>query len=100
MVSNEVCPICKREIRTNDITIHHLKPQSKGGTIDDTIRICKTCHDALHYYIDLEEVDYYHSIQKLLDHPIYGQYVKWIRKINHGAWCPIKKVESQLHLAK
>jgi hypothetical protein len=75
------------------MTIHHILPKSEGGTIDDTMRMCKTCHSFLHYCIPLDEIHEYDDINKLELHPKYRLYIEWIRKVTHTSMIKVKKLK-------
>lgn len=91
MLHLETCPICQREVNPNDMTLHHWKPKCNGGTHQDTMYICRTCHDTLHYVIPIEQVEQFSTVQKLENHWLYGIYINWIREKNHGAMYKVKK---------
>lgn len=96
MVDYEYCPICKRQVRFDDITIHHHQPKSQGGTLKDTMRICRCCHENLHYYIELTTVPLYNTVQKLEQHPEYQFYIDYIRSVQHIAMYSIKQIKNKL----
>ena len=95
MKNLEECPICQREVNQYDMTIHHWKPKCNGGTHQDTMRICRTCHDTLHYVIPIEQVEQFSSPKKLESHWIYGLYIRWIRNKEHSSMYKVKKARSQ-----
>lgn len=92
MIDKEECPVCKRMIKLQNMTYHHWKPQSQGGNINQTIRICETCHQTLHYLIPLSEVEKYKTVEQLITHPFYSLYILWIRGIDHDKTIKTKKV--------
>lgn len=96
MVDNEKCPICVRHVKSNDMTIHHYLPKSKGGTLQDTMRICKCCHDTLHYLIHIDQVEFYTSPEKLYKHPEYCQYMDFIRSVTHTSMYSVKQIKNKL----
>lgn len=96
MVEKEYCPICQRHVRTEYMTIHHYQPKSQGGTIEDTIRICKCCHENLHYYIDIDSVPFYDTVTKLEQHHKYGKYINFIRTVEHTAMYSVRRVKNKL----
>ena len=89
------CPVCQRKVREHDLTLHHWKPKSAGGTCDETMTMCRTCHDTLHYVIPIEEVENFDSVEKLQKHWLYGCYMTWIRSKTHPAMYKIKKALRQ-----
>jgi hypothetical protein len=92
LIDREECPICKRLIKSQNMTYHHWKPQSYGGKEEHTMRICETCHQTLHYIIPLHEVENYKTPEQLTEHAIYRLYVHWIRGIDHDKTIKTKKV--------
>ena len=94
----ETCPLCNRSVREEDMTIHHIIPKSKGGTLKDTMRICKTCHSFLHYSIPLDEVIKYDSIESLENNEEYGAYLEWVRTLTHSSMFTIKKIKRNIKL--
>lgn len=95
---NEKCPLCNRLVREYDMTIHHIIPKSKGGTLQNTMRICKTCHTFLHYSIPLDEVVKYDSIESLENNEKYMEYLGWARTITHPNMFTIKKIKRNIKL--
>ncbi|MCL4502903.1 MAG: HNH endonuclease [Deltaproteobacteria bacterium] len=49
---NLTCQICGQKKRKNNLEVHHIIPQSKGGSDDPTnlITLCKFCHDREDWY--------------------------------------------------
>lgn len=91
MQQYEECPVCGRNVRSEDITLHHTKPESLGGTLQQTIKMCKTCHRSLHYCIPLEDVELYDTVEKLEDHELFSLYLEWIREKDHPTQYAAKK---------
>jgi len=92
LIDREICPICKRSIQTHNMTVHHWKPQCKGGKEEHTMRICETCHQTLHFIIPLEEVEKYKTPEQLKENWIYRIYIEWISGIDHDKTIKTKKV--------
>lgn len=90
--------MCGRKVRQDDMTIHHIIPKSKGGTLKDTIRLCKTCHAFLHYCIPLNEVTKYDTYIKLEEHDKFKKYLGWIRNITHPSMFNVKKIKKKIKL--
>lgn len=88
----ETCPVCQRKIKRSDMTNHHWLPKCEGGTEEHTMRICKTCHDTLHYVIPIEQVKYFTTVRQLENHWIFGHYIKWIRNKKHSSMYKVKKI--------
>ena len=92
-----MCLLCKRMVRECDMTIHHYIPKSKGGTIEDTIILCKTCHSFLHNSIPLNEVHKFDTYEKLENHEKFKNYLEWIRNIKHPSIINVKKIKKKLN---
>lgn len=84
------CPCCLRQVRATDMTIHHWLPRSQGGTLKETIILCKTCHETLHYIIDITDVIKYKTVDELESHPQFCNYLHWIRAIDHPGHVNVK----------
>lgn len=91
MIEYEICPICMKKIESIYMENHHYIPESKGGTIKDTFRICGTCHDTIHYYIPIDEIANYKTPELLKEHPLISIYINWIPHCNHTGHWNIKK---------
>lgn len=70
---------------------HHYIPESKGGTVKDTMRICGTCHDVVHYYIQIDEIENYKTPESLVENPFIALYISWVTTKNHTGHWNIKK---------
>lgn len=88
----EQCQACKRNVYSYNMTIHHWKPKCQGGTNDDTMRICCTCHNALHYLIPIEQVQLYQTPESLENNWLFKKYLGWIRTKTHPNSYKIKKI--------
>jgi hypothetical protein len=91
MMDFEVCPICNKKIEAHFMENHHYKPKSQGGTSSDTIRTCGTCHDILHLYIPLDEIENYPTPESIRNHPLIALYSGWICLYNHTGHWNVKK---------
>jgi hypothetical protein len=91
MKEYEICPVCGKSIESSFMENHHYIPESLGGTVNDTMRICGTCHDVVHYYIPIEEIENYKTAGDLLKHPLITMYVTWVSTKNHTGHWNIKK---------
>lgn len=89
--------MCKRCVSEIDMTIHHYLPKSKGGTLKETIRMCKTCHSFLHQCIELDDVPLYDTYEKLEDHDEFKKYLEWVRTLTHPSMIAIKKIKKTLN---
>lgn len=62
------CPICGRLHIKDHMTLHHLQPTIKNKKKGkNTIYICHTCHDVIHYCLSNEELRFkFDTLDKLL----------------------------------
>jgi len=83
-----ICPICKREM-VNGPTIndHHLIPRTHGNRNktaydkDNLVTIHVVCHDKIHHtFTETELLNYYHTVDRLVEHPEIQKFVKWVSK--------------------
>jgi hypothetical protein len=92
MIETESCPVCKRNVYSHDMTNHHWKPSSMGGTDKETMRMCTTCHAMLHEVIPLREVINYKSPESLQENWLFKQYLDFIWTKNHPHSYKVKKL--------
>lgn len=92
MLENEQCPVCLRNVKVKDITFHHYLPKCEGGKLKDTIRICRTCHETLHYCIPIEATKKYKTVVLLETHPVYKLYIDWIRTKNSQSMYKVRNI--------
>lgn len=74
------CPICSREI-VDGISSdeHHLVPRTFKGR--ETIRLHRVCHQKIHSVLtERELLNYYHTIERLLEREEIQTFVKWVSK--------------------
>lgn len=72
------CPLCTRELGTV-CDEHHLIPKTFKGK--EKIWLHKICHRKLHsVFSEREMLNYYHTIERLLEHEEIQRFVKWIQK--------------------
>ncbi len=90
------CPVCNRSV--HKLEIHHWLPESLGGTLQETIQICGTCHDMLHYHVPLPYIQKYKTPNDIREIPELQQYLNWIKdktyKHNWNVKYVLKKVTS------
>ena len=89
----ERCATCGRRV---SLTRHHLIPKKMHGktairkrhdkiTRDQTIRICRRCHDGIHNaYSEKVLAEQYDTLQKLLDDPALQRHFVWAGKQKGG----------------
>ncbi|MFC7321174.1 HNH endonuclease [Halobacillus campisalis] len=73
------CELCRRTlVETN---VHHLIPKEYGGVEGPTALLCKPCHRQIHaLFTNQELASFYHSLERLADHPDMTKYLRWIKK--------------------
>jgi hypothetical protein len=86
MIETEFCPVCQKSVNSIFMENHHYIPISQGGTANDTIRLCGTCHDILHYYIPIDRIHQYKTASDIRDIPELSVYLEWIKTKNHAKW--------------
>ncbi len=82
------CPICNRElVEGHTIDDHHLIPKTHGKRNkqaydkDNIVTIHKICHSKIHATLsEVELLNYYHTIERLLEHEQIQKFVKWVSK--------------------
>ncbi len=73
------CDLCERTPITT--TVHHLIPKQYGGVDGPTAMLCSACHRQLHALFTNEELaGFYHTLERLADHPDMGKYLRWVKK--------------------
>jgi hypothetical protein len=79
--SESRCDLCQRRVPPRLITLHHLKPKSRGGTAEHRVPLCKPCHKQVHATFDNKTLDRELSqLEHLRQHPLLQPFLKWIRK--------------------
>jgi hypothetical protein len=76
----EHCLICGRElVPGKSVNEHHLVPKTYKGR--ETITIHIICHTKIHSVFSEKELnDYYHTPERLREHPEMAKFIKWVRK--------------------
>jgi hypothetical protein len=75
------CSFCHRPFSERELTRHHCKPRSRGGTSDDIALICRQCHGMIHATHTNETLAaLYPTIRKLHEAPELASFLKWVRK--------------------
>jgi len=76
----DTCPICDRDLIPGpSIDDHHLIPKTFKGK--ETVTIHRICHRKLHtLWTEREMAHYYHTIERIREHPDIITFVKWISK--------------------
>lgn len=76
------CALCHRPFAAAQITKHHCKPKSKGGTPDDVELICSQCHGMVHAtFTNATLALLYPTIEKLRAAPELAAFLKWVKKL-------------------
>ncbi|MFQ3543821.1 HNH endonuclease [Halobacillus rhizosphaerae] len=85
----EKCDLCHR--KSGKTTVHHLIPRQYGGTEGPTAVLCSACHRQVHaLFTNAELAGFYHTLERLADHPSMIKYLKWIKKQD-----PAKKITTR-----
>jgi len=81
-----ICPICNREDGC-EMQKHHLKPvtfRTRTKEVhqnDNFVTLHKICHAKCHsVFSEKDMLDYYHTINRILEHEEIQKFVKWIQK--------------------
>jgi hypothetical protein len=75
-----ICPLCDREMESEDESRHHLVPVHKGGAKGDLATIHKFCHTKVHsIFTNSELASRFNTIEKLRDHPEVQKFIEWVR---------------------
>ena len=81
MKEDPICPICERELGTQNISKHHLIPKSKGGKDGATIMIHNICHQKIHSLFTEKELSInYDTVEKLRASEEMEKFIKWVAK--------------------
>ncbi len=85
------CALCGRAGVA--LTRHHLIPRSRhrhratrrrfsrARCVNDILRVCKPCHKQIHaLFSEKELADFYHSRERLADHPDMRRFIAWIAR--------------------
>ncbi len=81
MDDHEKCLLCLRDVPRRLITLHHLKPKSRGGRAEHRVPLCKPCHKQVHAVFDNRTLErQLDQIDHLRTHPLLQSFLKWIRK--------------------
>jgi 5-methylcytosine-specific restriction enzyme A len=75
------CGLCERPFGPRELTRHHCRPKSRGGTQDDVELICSQCHGMVHATFTNETLAaVYPTLPRLREAPELESYLKWVRK--------------------
>ena len=76
-VMSTQCPLCHR--RGEKPSDHHLIPACRGGTGQDKVIICTSCHEAVHQLFSNKELEAaYNSVDALLGHETFARTARFI----------------------
>jgi 5-methylcytosine-specific restriction protein A len=76
-VMSAPCPLCHR--RGEQPSDHHLIPACRGGTGQDKVIICTSCHEAVHQIFGNKELETtYNSVDALLGHEAFAKTARFI----------------------
>lgn len=82
-MSDEIqkCPLCDRELPESEESKHHLKTKLKAGAKSPISIIHRICHVKIHSVLTESECNsYYHTIERLKEHPDIKKFIKWVSK--------------------
>lgn len=75
------CALCERDVPGRLITLHHLKPKSRGGGAEVRVPTCRTCHKQIHASFTNKELDAgFDSVNALRQSSRLSGFLKWVRK--------------------
>lgn len=75
------CTLCRRLFERPQLTKHHCRPRSKGGTPEDVELLCGQCHGMVHAtYTNKTLAVRYPTIAQLREAPELGPFLRWVRK--------------------
>lgn len=74
------CPLCARSMVAGpSVNQHHLIPKSQRGT--EQFHMHRICHHKLHATLSEKEMaTYYHTWERLREHPEIAKFVAWVQK--------------------
>lgn len=85
-----MCPICNREVPSDQMDEHHLIPKSRGGR--ETRTLHRICHRQIHALFSEEELGkLYPTIEALLEQPEMKRFVAWVSKKPPGFYDGTKR---------
>ena len=86
----EECGLCDRE--GTQLTKHHLLPKEEGGTVDNIVLLCESCHRQIHaLYTNKELAIRLNTLKKLKEDSKIKKYIKFIKKQPSGKKVKISK---------
>ena len=75
----ETCALCGRDVPKRLITLHHLKPKSRGGRAEHRVPLCKPCHKQIHATFDNQTLEKsLDDLSSLRGHPAMAAFMAWI----------------------
>lgn len=75
------CALCGRDVPSQIITLHHLKPRQKGGKAEDRTPLCRPCHQQVHaVFSNADLAKSYATIEALKGSEQMQGFLKWIQK--------------------
>lgn len=81
-------------IAGKSIDEHHLIPKTFKGK--ETIALHRVCHEKCHtVFTEKEMRNYYHTIERLLEHSEIQKFVKWVHKYDPEFYTKNKDTQSR-----
>lgn len=78
---NAICALCERCVPRRLITLHHLKPKSRGGKAEHRVPLCRPCHKQIHATFDNRTLERsLADLSSLRAHPLLETFLRWIVK--------------------
>ncbi|OWK40394.1 HNH endonuclease signature motif containing protein [Fimbriiglobus ruber] len=75
------CELCLRGFTRRQLTQHHGKPKSKGGTREHVELLCSQCHTMVHAtFTNATLAALYPTAEQLRGAPELAPFLKWVRK--------------------
>lgn len=92
----EYCPICKKYVNEIFFEKHHVTPVSLIGNNNNIIFCCSTCHDMIHYFIPINEIENYKTYYSITKHPDIQKYLNWVSNRNNPGNWKVKKILKEI----
>src|SRR5262245_31025933 len=76
-----LCSLCARPFERRQLTKHHCRPRSRGGTQEDVELLCPQCHGMVHCtYTNKTLAALYPTIAELRQAPELAAFLRWVKK--------------------
>lgn len=79
MLDNKYCPLCKRELGSINVDLHHLIPKTFKGK--ETVALHRICHQKIHsVFSERDLLNHFSTIERILENEHIQTFVKWVEK--------------------